>query len=56
METVQDTLRNLSLEMFFKGLADLLECGALIIPVESRAGHGTGGEQAENEELHGGGG
>ena len=56
METIEDTVRDLNLEMFLKSLADLFECGALVISAESRAGHGTGGEQAENEELHGGGG
>ena len=56
METVQDTIRDLNIEMFLESLAELLECGALVISVEGRAGHGTGGEEAENEELHGGGG
>ena len=56
METVQDTIRDLNLEMFLESLSELFECGALVISVEGRAGHGTGGEEAENEELHGAGG
>ena len=39
--------------MILKSLADLLECGALVISAEGRAGHGGGDEKAENEELHG---
>merc|ERR1719242_549808 len=53
VNTVQDACRDLHLEMFLESLADLLQCGALVVPVESRAGHGNGGQKAENEELHG---
>merc|ERR1711994_863413 len=51
MDTIQDTFRDLNLEMILESLADLLECGTLVISAEGRAGHGGGDEDAENEEL-----
>ena len=53
MDTIQDTFGDLNLEMILESLADLLECGTLVISAEGRAGHGGGDEDAENEELHG---